>query len=346
MVLYSEAIRPVTTVTRMSVDSGEQQSLFVSGRLPDAVPAKTPEVPATQEKPVSVEIPAVTPVPKPEEPLPAPKKSLELNEALPAQPIDPSRVRVRDIDGNVKHIVPEFRSESAPKPEIHMAKPEVRQRPLPVAPVTRPEAPVRPAQAEKTEQPKPALPHYRIVGTLFQTYIVLEFQDSILLIDQHAAHERIRFEQYKKLLDSHNAAQQLLAPIVLTLSPRELAAIETNRELLYECGYEIEPFGERDIRVLSVPHILGRADTRMIFMEIIDHLEQLRTVARDTRMAEIIQMSCKHAVKAGDTLSAAEIDALIARMLETGAPPTCPQGRPVLHKQTRRDLEHMFKRIQ
>ena len=329
-----QEIRPVTTVTRLNADSGEQQSLFASGRLPDAVPQKPVEAPdAAEVRPVSVE----------KQPSAEPKKPLQLHEDGPAQPLDPSRARVRDAQGNViKRIIPEFRNPDAEKnvPEVsapaRAEKPVVQAKtePLPVMPVVKP------------EPPKLVLPHYRIVGTLFQTYIILEFQDSILLIDQHAAHERIRFEQYKKLLDSHSAAQQLLAPIVLTLSPRELAAIEANQELLYECGYEIEPFGERDIRVLSVPHILGRADTRMIFMEIIDQLEQLKSVTRDARMAEIIQMSCKHAVKAGDTLSAAEIDSLIAQMLETGAPPTCPHGRPVLHKLTKRDLEHMFKRIQ
>lgn len=313
-------IQQVTTVTRMNADSGEQQSMFSGSRLPDAVPAKPAEAPVPQEK-TAVE-PKIEPLPT--------AKPLHLREDAPAKPADPSKVVVRDLSGKPKGIVPEFRNPDAP----------------PVPTVSQPAPRPEPRPAVQPEPPKPALPHYRIVGTLFQTYIILEFQDSILLIDQHAAHERLRFEQYKKLLDSHSAAQQLLAPIVLTLSPKEMAAIEANRELLYECGYEIEPFGERDIRVMSVPHILGRADTRMVFMQIIDQLDQLRTVTRDTRMAEIIQMSCKHAVKAGDTLSAAEIDALIARMLETGAPPTCPHGRPVLHRMTRRDLEHMFKRIQ
>lgn len=325
-------IQQVTMVTRMNADSGEQQSMFSGSRLPDAVPAKPVETPVPQEKQ------AVETKTQPMQPV----RPLELRENAPAKPADPSKVVIHDLGGRLKGIVPEFRNPNAPPippANTPMSCPESR----PAAPEIAKSAP-RPT--EKPEPPKPPLPHYRIVGTLFQTYIILEFQDSILLIDQHAAHERLRFEQYKKLLDSHSAAQQLLAPIVLTLSPKEMAAIEANRELLYECGYEIEPFGERDIRVMSVPHILGRADTRMVFMQIIDQLDQLRTVTRDSRMAEIIQMSCKHAVKAGDTLSAAEIDALIAQMLETGAPPTCPHGRPVLHRMTRRDLEHMFKRIQ
>lgn len=334
-------IQPVTTVTRMNAEAGEQQSLFASStRLPDAIPQKPIEKraeaianePATK---ATAAIPAANPA---ETPAAAPK-------AAPAPAVTPKSELSEGAPAGRMSFAPITSPFSADgKPVSVPAQPQKPAASQPAAAKFAPQAvePIPPAQ----QPARPALPHYRIVGTLFQTYIVLEFQDSFLLIDQHAAHERLRFEQYKKLLDSGTAAQQLLTPIVLTLSPKELAAIEANRELLYECGYEIEPFGERDVRVLSVPHILGRADTRMVFLEIIDQLEQLRTVARDTRLAEIIQMSCKHAVKAGDTLSAMEIDSLIAQMIETGAPPTCPHGRPVLKKLTRRDLEHMFKRIQ
>lgn len=337
-------IEQVTTVTRMNAESAEQQSFFADKvRLPDAVPAKP--APEKVQAPLQASIPV----------------------ALPVQPHAGS-ANLREGQANTMPQITTHNlrtEEKSPAPQAQTASPApapapVKPAPVPVPAAVRPtsvtEAPAiskpQPIAPERVAAPaenvpaRPMLPHYRIVGTLFQTYIILEFQDSILLIDQHAAHERLRFEQYKKLLDTQSAAQQLLTPIVLTVSPREMAAIEANQELLYECGYEVEPFGERDIRVTSVPHILGRADTRMVFMEIIDQLEQLRNVTRDTRLAEIIQMSCKHAVKAGDTLSAVEIDSLIAQMLETGAPPTCPHGRPVLHKLTRRDLEHMFKRIQ
>lgn len=316
-------IENVTTVTRLNAESVEQQSLFaVKVRLPDAAPVK-PVVLRADEAPAPA---AKT--------LPAETVRLQTTEPVPAV-----HRELREGPARAEAVRAEQKTAVQPRPQ----EPAVIR---PAAEPVRPQ-PVQPAKAPAREEPpKPSLPHYRIVGTLFQTYIILEFQDSILLIDQHAAHERLRFEQYKKLLDSGAAAQNLLTPIVLTLSPKEMAAIEDNRTLLYECGYEIETFGERDIRVLSVPHILGRADTRMVFMEIIDQLDQLRSVTRDMRLAEVIQMSCKHAVKAGDTLSAVEIDSLIAQMLETGAPPTCPHGRPVLHRLSRRDLEHMFKRIQ
>ena len=335
-----QPVQPVTTVTRMNAETGEQQSLFAgSARLPDAAPKATAPDKSASAPDMSPQQKSVAPQPIPVQPAPR----SQLREGAAAGPMNFAPIQ-SPITAPGK---PAARPTEPPRPAQPATQPVPQAQPDPVrtaAPVP-PATPVA-APATPPAPTRPALPHYRIVGTLFQTYIVLEFQDSILLIDQHAAHERLRFEQYKKLLDTGAAAQQLLTPIVLSLSPRELAAIEANRALLYECGYEVEPFGERDIRVLSVPHILGHADTRMVFLEIIDQLEQLKAVARDTRLAEIIQMSCKHAVKAGDTLSAAEIDSLIGQMLETGAPPTCPHGRPVLKKLTRRDLEHMFKRIQ
>lgn len=345
-------IQQQTTVTNLTKrESAEQQSLFAeSPRLPDA---------------------RIKPIPAQGNALPG--KGDQLREGAPAFGLDPAKLVVHDLNpaqargasaisggdpgatSSRPAVMPEG-NEGTPSPRpavgaeggMGAASPRAAADASAAAGGLIPETPAEPSDgAPRTSESKlPPLPSYRIVGTLFQTYIILEFQDAVLLIDQHAAHERLRFEQYKKLLDDHCAAQQLLTPVVLSLTPRELALVEANRALLADCGYEVEPFGERDIRVTSVPHILGRTDTRMLFMELIEHLDQLRAATLDARMAEIIQMSCKHAVKAGDVLSAAEINALISRMVETGAPPTCPHGRPVLQKLTKRDLEHMFHRIQ
>ena len=142
------------------------------------------------------------------------------------------------------------------------------------------------------------------------------------------------------------ASQQLLAPIVIHLSAREMAVISDNLALLAEAGYEVEPFGEQDIRVRAVPFVMGKAEVRPLFLEMIQSLNQLKAATVDARRSEIMQMACKSAVKAGDSLSDSEISALIADMQSTGAPPTCPHGRPVVKALTKRDLEKMFKRIQ
>ena len=119
-----------------------------------------------------------------------------------------------------------------------------------------------------------------------------------------------------------------------------------NLGVLEAAGYCVEPFGETDIQVRSVPFILGKADLKPAFMGVIDALGRVRSQAVELRRAEIMQMSCKAAVKGGDALSEGEIEALISQMLDTGAPPTCPHGRPVMKSISRREIEKMFKRIQ
>ena len=189
-------------------------------------------------------------------------------------------------------------------------------------------------------------PAYRVVGVAFKTYIIIEVNDTLLLIDQHAAHERLRYERYCRQLESGTASQQLLTPLIVRLSEREMALIMDNLELLSDAGYTVEPFGEHDIQVRAVPHVLGKAELKPLFMDMLNSLNRLKAATLDARRAEIMQMACKSAIKGGDALSESEIDALIGEMLETGAPPTCPHGRPVVKQVSRRDLEKLFKRIQ
>ncbi len=187
---------------------------------------------------------------------------------------------------------------------------------------------------------------YRVIGVLLKTYILIEADDSLVLIDQHAAHERLQYEKLMAQLEAGQGSQQLLTPIVLRLSAREMALIQENLEVLRESGYEVEPFGETDVQVRAVPFILGRAELRPAFMDTINALNRLRNATVDSRRAEIMQMACKSAVKGGDALTDDEVEALIRTLLRTDAPPTCPHGRPVMKRITRRELEKLFKRIQ
>ena len=202
-----------------------------------------------------------------------------------------------------------------------------------------------PAQKALEHARKPA-PEYRVIGTVLKTYILIEADDSLVMIDQHAAHERLQYEKFMAQLEAGRGSQQLLTPMVIRLSAREMALIHDNLEVLRDAGYEVEPFGETDIQVRSVPFILGKADLKPAFMDTINALNRLRSATIDLRRAEVMQMACKSAVKGGDPLSRDEIEALIRQMLETGAPPTCPHGRPVMKALSRRELVKMFKRIQ
>ena len=238
-------------------------------------------------------------------------------------------------------------------PAMVMPAPTV-PRAVPVPPVR--EMP-RPAPKEKPVQvalrevaPKAANDEkrvdYRVIGVLMNTYILVEADDSLVMIDQHAAHERLNYERLRQKLEAGRGSQQLLTPLVVHLSAREMALVRDNLEVLSDAGYAVEPFGEQDIRVSAVPFILGRADLRPAFMDAIGALDRVRSAAVELRRAEIMQMSCKSAVKGGDRLSDSEVASLIRQMLDTGAPPTCPHGRPVMKALPRRELEKMFKRIQ
>ena len=186
----------------------------------------------------------------------------------------------------------------------------------------------------------------RIIGVAFKTYILAEAADTLLLIDQHAAHERLQYERLMARCSAGTASQQLLTPLIFHLTGKEMALIEENMDLLIDAGYSVEPFGDSDIQVRAVPFVMGKAEIRPLFLNMLQSLGGLKNATVDARRAEIMQMACKSAVKAGDALSDSEIRALIREMLQTGAPPTCPHGRPVVKTLSRRDLEKMFKRIQ
>lgn len=208
-------------------------------------------------------------------------------------------------------------------------------------------APEKPDETPQATVPVPVeKPVYRVIGVALKTYILIEANDSLILIDQHAAHERLNYERFMARLESGRGSQQLLTPLLLRVTAREMALIQENMDVLRDSGYDVAPFGETDVQVRAVPFILGRADLKPAFMDVIGALNRLKNATVDLRRAEVAQMACKSAVKGGDPLSDSEIEALLCQMLETGAPPTCPHGRPVMKVVSRRELEKMFKRIQ
>ncbi len=232
----------------------------------------------------------------------------------------------------------EIREYDVPVLEPHAPiRPEVREEPRQIA-LAEPEEPGKPRRVE---------PAYRVIGTLFKTYILIELDESLLLIDQHAAHERILYEKFNRRLESGGTASQpLLVPMVIDVAQREMSLLQEFDESLRAAGYEVEPFGERSVSVRAVPFILGRAEVRPAFMDMLESLDRLAAAAKEARRDELAMMACKAAVKGGDSLSTSEINALIDTMRETGASPTCPHGRPVSRTLTRREIEKMFRRIQ
>ncbi len=194
---------------------------------------------------------------------------------------------------------------------------------------------------------KDARPDLNILGVVFQTYILIEYGDQLLLIDQHAAHERLLFDQMMLAYDQHKAAQTLLAPQVVALTHRELNTLEENLEALSETGFEIAPFGDHAIQIRAVPVILGQPQAKSFLTELLDELESMRGLnTLEKRRTAILQMACKRAVKGGERLPRVEIEDLVRRATESGVTPTCPHGRPLVISITRLDLDKRFKRIQ
>ena len=303
-------------------------------------PAAAAEAAAPKPKAAPAEKPAPE-KPAPEAPAPA---TQEPRPRKPEKPLQMSafqdivRQEMHRLGGDgsalredrLTEIRPEPAAPVQPVKSTEVAKPSDVQEPTPVA-------------SDSETAPAPA---YRVIGVAFNTYILVEANDELLLIDQHAAHERLQYEKFMAQLEAGRGAQQLLTPLVVRLSAREMALIQENIDVLHDAGYDVEPFGEADIQVRSVPFILGKAELRPAFMDAVNALNRLRSATVDARRAEVMQMACKSAVKGGDPLTQGEIEALLRQMMQTGAPPTCPHGRPVMKAISRKDLEKMFKRIQ
>lgn len=190
--------------------------------------------------------------------------------------------------------------------------------------------------------------HYQIVGQLFKTYWIVEAENKMYLIDQHAAHERILYEKLLQDYRNHTPDSQiLLEPLVLDLSLKEQQVLEENKELLLDFGFEIEDFGENSFILRSLPIVFNQPLGQDFFLELIDLLQETPVQsAYELRLEKVASLACKAAVKAMDTLSENESHRLIQELLALENPYTCPHGRPTIIEMTKYELEKKFHRIQ
>lgn len=188
---------------------------------------------------------------------------------------------------------------------------------------------------------------YRIVGQLFKTYWLIQYHEKVFIIDQHAAHERILYEQFMAYFKSGNIATQLLLlPETLSVTPAEKIILEENEALFKKLGFMYEPFGEKNVVIREVPYLLNEPLDASIFKEVLDLMsEQKISDLADLKAENIIRMSCRSAIKAHDQLSEKECHELIHSLMALENPFTCPHGRPTLVALTQSDIEKMFKRI-
>ena len=267
---------------------------------------------------------AQTPPPKPAQPVlaspvqiprsePAAQQRIELPEPSPAPAPAPA---------------------PAPGPE---PKPEPKPAPAPVP------APVQEAPAQQ-ELPVPERP-FRIIGEALHTYIIVEQGESVLFIDKHAAHERIRFEALKKE-DHPIMAQLLLAPVSAELSREEAAAVLENRALLERCGFEAEDFGGGDVLIRQIPSDVDVEDAKALLQELAGKLLAGKTLDPNGLRDELLHsIACKSAIKAGWQTSDEELRRLVQEVLTRDDIKYCPHGRPVCVTLTKRQLEKQFKRV-
>lgn len=187
---------------------------------------------------------------------------------------------------------------------------------------------------------------YSMVGVAFDTYIILQNQKQLIMIDQHAAHERILYEKLMREIDAGVGSQLLMVAQVVHVTPQDAVKIETYREDIQAAGFDIEPFGDDAYQIRAVPNVLGVPQTKSAFLDMVDRLGELRVLSTaQKRRDAILQMACKKAVKGGDKLTMEEIKPLLVDMLRTNAPPTCPHGRPLVVVLERTEIEKRFKRI-
>ena len=189
---------------------------------------------------------------------------------------------------------------------------------------------------------------YKLIGQVFDTYWLVQFQDSLYIIDQHAAHERVLYERTLKGMKTREFTSQYLSPpIILTLSMQEARLLEEHMDRFTRIGFEIEPFGPEEYAVRAVPDNLFGIAKKELLMEMIDDLADGLTTSMTPDLIDekVASMSCKAAVKGNNRLSAQEVDALIGELLTLDNPYHCPHGRPTIIAMTKRELEKKFKRI-
>ena len=190
-------------------------------------------------------------------------------------------------------------------------------------------------------------PTYKFIGIAFKTYIILEMNNEMYILDQHAAHERIMYEQIKKNYynNSTKDSQMLLLPDVITLTHKEMDIAKENMDMFRRAGFTLEEFGENTIKLSGVPNICVDLDTKELFLETLDEINTVaRTAKQEKEEKFIATVACKAAVKANMALTKEEVDSLMDQLLKLPNPFTCPHGRPTAIKMTKYDIERKFAR--
>lgn len=188
---------------------------------------------------------------------------------------------------------------------------------------------------------------FSIIGQLFKTYWLIEFEDKLYIIDQHAAHEKVLYEKtMARLANKDFTSQRISPPIVMTLDARESEMLEKYRPQIEQFGYEVEHFGGKEYMISAIPDNLFNIDMKNLFIEMLDDFSNATgRQTPDIITEKVASMSCKAAVKGNDKLTLPEINKLIDELLSLDNPYNCPHGRPTIISMSKYEIEKKFKRI-
>lgn len=243
---------------------------------------------------------------------------------------------------NTEKEIPQTEKQPQPEEQLLAVEPPQLEEPL--------QAEESPKQLELFEEkllaPESRSRH-KLIGQLFDTYWLVQFEDNFYIIDQHAAHEKVYYERFVKQFKEQTITSQYISPpLIVSLNLQEEALLKANEAYFKEFGFEIEPFGGREYCISAVPANLYGKTEAGIFLEMLDHLAgEGEKNALDLFTARLATMACKAAVKGNHQMSAAEADQLIDELLTLENPYHCPHGRPTIVSMSKTEIEKKFKRI-
>ena len=241
----------------------------------------------------------------------------------------------KELSENEKKVLDEIKNTVRPTFESEISEENIQ-------------APMSEENTEQIEEFKNmAGKNYKFIGIVFSTYIIVEIENEIYIIDQHAAHERIMYEKVKKNYYSttDKDSQLMLLPDIINLTHKEAETIKENLEMFEQAGFTLEAFGENTIKLTGVPNICMDMNTKQLFLDLLDEVDNYsRTDRQDKEERFIATIACKSAVKANMKLTEKEVDKLMERLLALPNPFTCPHGRPTAIRMSRYDIERKFAR--
>lgn len=308
----------------------EAANKLPQGHVPPSQMARPlpPQIAVPQQQSFALHTPAAPLALKPE-------VSISMPASRPAAP--PARML---MPASAPTPTPVFESPEPIKPSfVEPAKPAPERG---AAPEQAPEAEVQPESPREVEMPR-----FRILGVLHRLYILLESDEGLVLMDQHAAHERVNFEKMRRAMEQGGVpSQRLLMPLTLQVTPRDADILRRHQETLARLGIEVEPFGPNIFKVEALPTFLKTDDPVTWLDQVIEELQTLSAKGSSLRLGEdmIATTVCRHSIKANDKLAMPEIEALLRDLFACEMPYCCPHGRPTLIQMSLKELEKKFGR--